>query len=79
MDVPHHSDRCLDMHDVALLHEQLFGFGTDGLDDRLGQELLAVEPLDAFVQVDGGCKECQLLYRGMEVGQGHKHGWLRYK
>lgn len=62
MDVPHHGDRCFDMHDIALLHEQLLCLGTDGLNDWLGQELLAVEPFDAFVQVDGSWKECQLLF-----------------
>lgn len=79
MDVPHHGDRCFDMHDIALLHKQLLGLGTDGLNDWLGQELLAVEPFDAFIQVDGSWEECQLLYRGSEVGQGRNYGWLRYK
>lgn len=54
MDVPHHSNRRLDVDDVALLHEQLLGLGTDGLDYWLGQKLLAVESLDAFIQVDSG-------------------------
>lgn len=54
MDIPYHSDRCFDVHDIALLHQQLLSLRTDGLDDRLGQEFLAVESLDAFVQVNGG-------------------------
>lgn len=49
MNIPYHGNRSLDMNDVALLHEQLLGFGTDGLDYWLSQELLAVEPLDAFI------------------------------
>lgn len=54
MDIPHHGNRGHDMNDIALLHQQLLGFGTDSLDDRLSQELFAVEPLDALIQVDTG-------------------------
>lgn len=58
MNIPHHSDRCFDMNDVALLHEQFLGLGADGLDDRLSQELLSVKSFDTFVQVDSGCEDC---------------------
>lgn len=54
MDVPYHSNRRLDVNDIALLHEQLLGFRTNGLNYWLGQKLLAVESLDAFIQIDSG-------------------------
>ena len=52
MDVAHHRDRGGDMYNVALAHEQLFGLGTDGLDDRVGQQLLFVQTFDTFVEID---------------------------
>lgn len=49
MDIPHHSHRRLDMNHIALFHEQLLSLGTDSLDHGLGQELLAIESLDALI------------------------------
>lgn len=42
------------MHDIALFHQQLFGFGAYRFNDRVGEELLLVEPADAFVKVHAG-------------------------
>ena len=42
------------MHDVALLHQQLFCLGTYCFDDGVGEEFFAVEAGDAFVEVDTG-------------------------
>lgn len=65
VDVPHYGDRCADVDDVALAHEQLLGLGADGLDDGLGEELFLVEARDALVQVDGRCE----TRGGVSVGQ----------
>lgn len=54
MNIPNNSHRCLDMNHIALFHEQLLRLGTDSLDHRLSQELLAVYSLDALIQVDTG-------------------------
>lgn len=43
------------MHDIALLHQQLFRFGAYCFNDRVGEEFLAVEAGDALVEVDAGC------------------------
>lgn len=36
VDIAHDGNRCPDVHDIALLHEQLLGFGAYCFDDRLG-------------------------------------------
>ena len=53
MDVADDGDGRADVDDVALTHQQLLGLGADGLDDRLGEELLLVQARYAFVEVDG--------------------------
>lgn len=45
-----------DMHDIALLHQQLFRFGTYCLYDRLGQELLLVKSAYTLIEIDSSCK-----------------------
>lgn len=40
------------MHDVALLHEELFGLGAYCLNNRLGQEVLLVECLYALIEIN---------------------------
>ena len=52
MDITNNGHRSLDMDHIALLHQQLLGLGADGLDHGLSQELLAVEALDALIQID---------------------------
>lgn len=54
MDIADHRNRRLDVHHIALLHKQLFCLSAHRFDDRVGEELLAVEPFDAFVQIDAG-------------------------
>jgi hypothetical protein len=54
MNIPNNSHRRLDMNHIALFHEQLLRLGTDSLDHRLSQELLAVYSFDALIQVDTG-------------------------
>jgi len=54
MDVADDGDRCCYVHHITLLHKELFRFGAYGFDDRVGQELLFVEPRNTFVEVDGG-------------------------
>jgi hypothetical protein len=47
-------DRCLYVHDIALFHKQFLRLSAHRFDDRVGQELLAVEAFDAFVQIYAG-------------------------
>lgn len=54
MDVADDRDGRLHLHDIALLHQQLLRLGAYCLDDRVGEELLVVQPFDAFVEVDTG-------------------------
>lgn len=49
VDVANNGDGCLYVYDVALLHEQLFCLGAYCLYDRLGEQLLSVQPFNAFV------------------------------
>lgn len=44
MDITHDRDRRPDVHDVTLFHEQFLRLGAYCLDDRLGQQLLLIEP-----------------------------------
>lgn len=55
MNVAHDGDRGSDMHHIALFHEKLLGLCTNGLDDRLGQQLLVRQARDTLVEVYGGC------------------------
>jgi hypothetical protein len=54
VDIAHDCDRSLDVHDIALFHQQLFCFGTDGFNDRVGEEFFAVKTVDAFVEIYAG-------------------------
>lgn len=54
MDVTDDRDGRLYMHNIALFHQQLFRFGAYCLDDGVGEQLLAIQARDAFVQVDAG-------------------------
>lgn len=64
MNVADNGDRGLDVHDIALLHQQLFRLGADGLDDRVGEELFAVEAGDALIEIDTGWGKCQYAVLG---------------
>jgi hypothetical protein len=55
VDVADDGDGRPDVHHIALLHEQLLGLCANGLDDRLGQQLLFGEARYALIQVYGGC------------------------
>lgn len=52
MDIAYNRDWCLDMNHIALLHKQLLRLSTHSLDDRLGKQLLSVEPFNALIQID---------------------------
>ena len=55
MDVTDDGDGRQDVHDIALLHQQLFRLGAYRFDDGVGEELLLVQAGDAFVEVYAGC------------------------
>lgn len=57
MDVTNDCDWRLDVHHVALFHQQLLCLGAYGLDHRLGEELLSVQAGDAFIEVYAGCTQ----------------------
>ena len=61
MDVSHHRDWRLNVHDIALLHQQLFSFGAYCFDHGVGEELLLIESADAFVEVNAGYTSDQLM------------------
>ena len=52
--VSHYCHRRQDVHDIALLHQQLFRFGAYRFDDRVGEQFFAVETGDALIEVDAG-------------------------
>lgn len=57
MDVADDCDRRLDVHHVALLHQQLLRLGAYCFDHRLSEQLLSIQAGDAFVEVNAGCKQ----------------------
>jgi hypothetical protein len=44
VDVTDHRDWRKNVHDIALLHQQLFRLGTYCLDDGLGEQLFLAQP-----------------------------------
>lgn len=68
MNVTDNRDRGLDVHDIALLHQQLFCFGAYGFDDGVGEELLSVQAGDAFVKVYAGCRTLSVRAVGYSHG-----------
>lgn len=60
MNVTYDSDRRRDVNDIALFHKQLFGFGTYCLDQRLGQQLFAIQLFNALIEVDTRWQELAL-------------------
>ena len=61
MYIPHHSDRGRDMDDIALLHQELLCFGAYCLYDGVCEQLLSVQTLNAFVEVDIRCGDVRHL------------------
>ena len=55
MYVTDHRDRRLDVHNIALLHQQLFRLGAYCFDYRVREELFPVKAGDTFVKVYAGC------------------------
>ena len=45
------------MHNITLLHKELFGFGAYRFNDRLGQQLLLRQPRYALIKVYSSCVE----------------------
>ena len=54
MDIANHCDRRLYVHDIALFHKQFLRLRAHRFNNRVGKELLAVQPFDAFVQIYAG-------------------------
>jgi hypothetical protein len=54
VDVADDGDGGLDVHDIALFHQQFLRLGAYGLDYGVGEEFFSVQACDAFVQVDAG-------------------------
>lgn len=55
MDVADDGDGGVNVHDIALLHQELFCLGAYCLDDRVGEKFFFVEASNALIEVDGGC------------------------
>jgi hypothetical protein len=66
MDIANHRDWRLYVHDIALFHKQFLRLCAHRFNNRVGKELLAVQPFDAFVQVYAG-------YTGLSVGSQISH------
>ena len=54
MYVADHSHRRLDVHDIALFHQQLLRLGAYCLDDRVCEQLFPIQAGYAFVEVYAG-------------------------
>jgi hypothetical protein len=67
MDVSDDRHRRLYVHDIALFHKQFLRLSAHRFDDRVGEELLAIEAFDTFVQIYAGCMalsaRCQVCAR----------------
>jgi hypothetical protein len=50
--VTYDRDRSSNMHDITLHHKELLCFGTYCFDDRVGEELFAIETGNAGVEID---------------------------
>lgn len=66
--------RSLDVDDIALFHEHLLSLCAYGLDDRLGEQLLVVEPLYALVEIDAGLQMSALATRRILAKTGALQG-----
>lgn len=74
VDVANDGYGSLDVDDIALLHEHLLGLCAYGLDDRLGKQLLLVEPLNALVKIDAGLQTSALAMRRILATTGALQG-----
>lgn len=74
VDVTDNGHGSLDMDDIALFHEHLLGLCAYGLNDRLGEQLLVVEPLDALVDIDAGLQTSALVTRRILATTGALQG-----
>jgi hypothetical protein len=74
VDVADDSYGSLDVHNIALLHEHLFCLCAYGLYDRLGEQFLVVESLDALVEIDAGLQTSALATRFIFVTVGAIQG-----
>lgn len=74
VDITDDSHRSLDVDNIALLHEHLFCLCAYGLYDRLGEQLLVVQPLDTFVKIDAGLQRLALATRHVLVTVGALQG-----
>ena len=62
------------MDDIALLHEHLLGLCTYCFDDRLGEQLFLVQPLNALVEIDAGLQTSALATRRILATTGTLQG-----
>lgn len=66
MDIADHCDRRLYVHDIALFHKQFLRLRAHRFNNRVGKELLAIQPFDAFVQIYAGYAwlsvSCQIVH-----------------
>jgi hypothetical protein len=67
VDVADDSYRSLDVHNIALLHKHLFRLCAYCFYDRLGEQFLVVESLDALVEIDAGLQTSVLATRYIVV------------
>lgn len=74
VDVANNGYGSLDVDDIALLHEHLLGLCAYGLDDRLGEQLLLVEALNALVKIDAGLQTSALARRRILATTGALQG-----
>ena len=58
MNVSDHCNGSSYVHDIALLHKELFCLGTYRFNDGIRQEFFPVEALDTLVQVDTSWNVC---------------------
>ncbi len=71
VDVSYYCDRCLDMDHVALLHQQLLGLGAYCFDDGFSKQVLLVKAFNAFIEIDGRCREARIslvMQRSVQCG-----------
>lgn len=50
--ISYNCDGGLDVDHIALLHQQLLGFGAYCFDDGFGEQVLLVEAFYAFIEID---------------------------
>ena len=72
MDVANDRHRRLYVHNIALFHKQFLRLCAHRFNNRVGKELLAVEPFDTFVQIYAGYTNLSVMSQASHAIAGQR-------